>query len=147
MLGLLNLKLIGIGIVAAVLAVAGAYKLGHYKGYKEGHELGFRTSEDAWKIKELEWKNQHLEYQVDRFKKVDDTYKAVEESIQRSAQAASKLDKRIGELRDKAKFNSNPTCRLSDDELQNLRSAYGVRAGVGADEVSNRESPQAGGSH
>lgn len=143
MFGLLNLKLLGIGVVAAVLAVAGAYKLGHYNGYKEG----FTTSDEAWKIKELQWQNQQLEYKVEKFEMIDDTYKAVEESIKRSAQAASRLDKRIGELRDKATFNSNPSCRLTDDELQNLRSAYGVRAGTGADEVSDRESPQAGGSH
>jgi len=143
MFGLLNLKLWGIGIVAALLAVAGSYKLGHYNGYKEG----FNESETDWKFKELQWKNQQLEYEVEKFEMIDDSYKAVEESIQRSAQAASKLDKRIGELRDKATFNSNPTCRLTDDELQNLRSAYGVRAGTGADEVPNRESPQAGGSH
>ena len=50
MFGLLNLKLLGIGIVAATLAVAGAYKLGHYNGYKEG----FDVSEKDWKLKELQ---------------------------------------------------------------------------------------------
>ena len=124
----LNVKLMGILLASAVAAVFGSYHV----GYKKGHDAGFVESETICKVEQQRVAISVLTYDKNRLQSVLESSRAIDESVARSVEAATKLEKKIGALRDKAKFTSDlAACRLTDDELQNLRAAYQVRASAG----------------
>lgn len=122
--------------VAALVAVAGVtsslitYNVGRSAGYKAGSEAATAVCDayiKDWESKIIQMSNNHLQ-------KVDELNNELMKLRNVAEQEAIRLKSKIGELRAKAKFVSNHSCGLSDDELRQLRAAYTVRDSKGNSE-------------
>lgn len=119
--------------VAVLVAVAGittttiAYNVGKSKGYSAGEKAAQQVCDayiKDWESRILQMSNKHLQ-------KVDELNDELSKLRNVAEQEAIRLRSKIGELRAKAKFVSNPSCGLSDDELRQLQAAYTVRTKAG----------------
>ena len=113
---------IQITVIAVLLGLLSTFFSYEY-GYKKGDEAGSERSETACKLAREQAATTLL---ASENKELVEASRAIADSIQASTEKAKQLDKKIGVLREQAKFTSNPDCKLSDDELRNLQRAYDI---------------------
>lgn len=97
-------------------------------GYSKGETAGFTSADTACKLAREQATT--LLLTTERNELVEAS-RAIAESLLASASKAKQLDKKIGALREQAKFTSTAECKLSDDELRNLQRAYRVQEDAG----------------
>ena len=120
---MLGLNSLYVSVIAVLLGVCSTLFSYEY-GYKKGDEAGFQRSEAACMLARQEAASILL---ASENKELVEASRAIADSIQASTERAKQLDKKIGALREQAKFTSHPDCKLSDDELRNLQRAYRVQ--------------------
>lgn len=122
--------------VAALVAVAGiassavSYSVGRNNGYDAGTKAATAVCDayiKDWESKIIQMSNKHAI-------KVTELNEELDKLRNNAEQEAARLKSKIGDLRAKAKFASNPSCGLSDDELRQLQAAYTVRNSKGNSE-------------
>lgn len=116
--------------VAVLVAIAGITSsfVSYAVGKKDGYDAGTKEATAACEAYIDEWESRIIQMSNTHLQKVEELNNELSKLRAVAEQEAIRLRTKIGELRAKAKFVSNPSCGLSDDELRQLQAAYTVRS-------------------
>lgn len=121
---------INVKLFVGLLALATASTIGSHKlGYDKGDEAGFARASDICAKNKAD--ETIIRLSAQNRAQEESLAKAAEvtEAIQLAAKDAERLNRRIGEIREKSNFTSSgDNCRWSDDELRYIQEAYRLLA-------------------